>query len=119
MIITSRRRVGSFTMKHGMALGWLVMSVWQPGNAFAAEYTINQYKNLFAVKTVHVKTGDEIIFTNSDDHLHNLYSKSDAFKFDSRAMKPGAIYRLTPDKTGTIFIRCAIHPKMKVKVIVE
>ena len=61
----------------------------------------------------------EIVFKNDDDFTHNLYSKKGAATFDTGVMKPGQTFEVKLAKKGKFTVRCAIHPKMKLRVKVK
>jgi len=86
--------------------------------AYAADHTISQKGREFSESKITVKVGDSITFVNDDDITHNVHSAGGA-DFDLGAQKPGDKTSYTFDKAGTFKIRCAIHPKMKLKVTVE
>ncbi|NQV99613.1 MAG: cupredoxin domain-containing protein [Rhodospirillales bacterium] len=89
------------------------------GTSSAAEITVAQKDKKFTESKITVKVGDQITFLNEDDTTHNLYSKKGASVFDSSVMEPGAKYAIKVDKAGKFTARCAIHPKMKLRVTVE
>jgi len=88
------------------------------GHAMAGEIQVKQEKKNFSVKKLSAKVGDTIVFVNADSFTHNLYSKKVA-KFDSGVMKPSDVYKLKVDEAGKFTVRCAIHPKMKLRVTAE
>jgi len=85
----------------------------------ASEVVIDQQNKEFSEKSVHIKVGDSVKFVNKDDIVHEVHSDSDGNDFDLGAQKPGAETAHTFDKPGTVKVRCAIHPKMKLEVVVE
>lgn len=91
--------------------------------ALAAEIKISQKGKKFSgpgikSKKLKASVGDTLVFVNDDTTTHNLVSRK-GIKFDSGAMDVGAVYPLKLDKNGKITIRCAIHPRMKLKVTVK
>lgn len=86
---------------------------------FAKQHEIIQKGKKFNTKEISIKTGDELKILNMDDTTHHLMYKVDGKRI-SHKQKSG-------DPEGTKFIqkfvtvekltiRCAIHPKMKLKV---
>ena len=65
----------------------------------------------FAPKTVEVKVGQKITWTNEDAAPHTVTAKTGA-EFDSGTLAQGASFSFTPSKAGTIEYFCAIHPSM-------
>ena len=86
--------------------------------AAAAEIKVEQKDKKFAESKVTAKVGDTLVFVNADGFTHNLFSKKDV-TFDSGVMKPGDVYKLKLDAANKFRVRCAIHPKMKLRVEVE
>lgn len=86
--------------------------------ASAAEVVITQKAKKFDKKKVTISKGDSIKFVNSDSIAHNIHSRG-AGKFDLGAQKPGTSMSHVFAADGTFKIRCAIHPKMKLKVTVK
>ena len=87
-------------------------------NAAAADIKVEQKNKKFSDKKVSASAGDTLVFVNADDFTHNLFSKK-GVKFDSGVMKPGDVYKLKLDAAGKFRVRCAIHPKMKLRVTVK
>jgi hypothetical protein len=76
----------------------------------------------FKVEEVKLKVGDGILFKNRDIVNHNVSGKiSDETIFDVTLQEPGEKNdrKITLKKKGEYVVQCAIHPKMKLKVIVE
>lgn len=69
----------------------------------------------FSPKTLTVKKGTVVIWTNNDSVSHKI--KSDTFNSD--VLTPGQSFPFTFNNTGTFDYGCAIHPSMTGKIIVE
>lgn len=87
--------------------------------AFAAEFEVGQKDKQFTKKTLTVKVGDSVKFTNNDPFFHNVFSLSDLKTFDLGSYPKGQSKSVTFDKPGTYDIECAIHPNMQMKLKVE
>lgn len=87
--------------------------------AEADEITISQKGKAFSEKKVNVNVGDSISFVNDDDITHNVYSRSKGHKFDVGAQRPGTTVSHSFTAPGKVKVRCAIHPRMKLTVVVE
>jgi len=85
-------------------------------DAQAGDIKIVQKDKKFAPKKLSAKVGDTLVFVNQDGFTHNLYSRRGSAKFDSGVMKTNDVYKLKLDKAGKFTARCAIHPKMKLRV---
>jgi plastocyanin len=88
--------------------------------ANAGETAVDQKNLKFSVDSVSVKAGDTIKYHNSDDVNHNLnVVDSDDFAADQGIQKPGDSLAVKFDRAGTFTVKCAIHPKMKMTVVVS
>src|SRR5579863_1647590 len=81
--------------------------------AFAADHQIIQKDRAFSQTEITIKPGDKIVFQNSDDVTHNVFSITSGMEFDLRRQAPGASSTVPFDKEGVAEVRCSIHPKMK------
>ncbi len=88
-------------------------------NAIAAEVAVTQKGRKFSEKKIELSVGSSIKFINDDDVTHNIHSTTKGYAFDVGAQKPGQTIVHTFGKAGKVKIRCAIHPKMKIKVTVK
>jgi plastocyanin len=80
------------------------------------------YQNFDAnPKTITVKVGQKVTWTNMDSAAHNVTSTAapSGDKIASDAINPGATFSFTPKTAGTISYVCTFHPQMTgYKVIV-
>ena len=86
----------------------------------AAITTIDQQGQKFSVSSVTVAVGDVIQYQNHDDVTHNIMvidEQGDAT--DQGLQKPGEIIAPEFDHPGTYQVRCSIHPRMKMTVVVR
>lgn len=63
----------------------------------------------FNPKTIKVRVGDEITWTNEDTIVHNVTAESGA-DFKSGDLNQGDTFDFEPTKAGTIAYVCTIHP---------
>lgn len=89
------------------------------GPAVAADYTVTQKNKQFDKAELTVSAGDAVRFVNQDDHAHNVYSRSSGNTFDLGLQDPGTGESVVFSTPGTVNVRCAIHPKMKMTVTVK
>ena len=89
------------------------------GLASAEDIKINQADKAFVPQSVTVKAGDTVDFVNGDTVTHNVYTRGSPDDFSLGAMKPGEEKAVTLSTPGTYDVKCAIHPKMKMTVIVQ
>ncbi len=86
----------------------------------AAKVEIDQVGQKFDKTNLSLKAGDQIRFLNRDDTSHNI-NIIDAVDIahDRGLQKPGETIDVLFDKAGRFTVRCAIHPRMKMSVVVE
>jgi plastocyanin len=89
------------------------------GRAAADEFVISQKKRKFTPAVLVAKTGDTVVYLNDDRFAHNLFSESPGYEFDVRKQMPGDRHTITLNRKGVFEVRCAIHPRMKMKITVE
>ena len=89
------------------------------GTASATEIVVTQNDKEFSSESVDAAVGDTIVFRNDDKVAHNVHSTTAGHKFNLGLQKPGESAQLVLSEDGTIAIRCAIHPKMKITVNVK
>ena len=70
----------------------------------------------FAPKSVTVKKGQKVTWTNSDPAPHNVTSSDGTIK--SKDFTNGQSFTYTATKAGTFDYICTIHPQMKATLIV-
>jgi plastocyanin len=87
--------------------------------ARGADHEIDQKNRAFSRSEITIKPGDRIVFKNSDDFSHNVFSMTDGMEFDIRSQAPGDSKPVQFDKEGVVEVRCAIHPKMRLVVTVK
>ena len=70
-------------------------------------------------KEMTVKVGETIYLTNEEEkYVHNVYDNSDN-SWVLKKQAPSEVAAITFNAAGKHKLRCAIHPKMKIKVIVK
>ena len=104
-------------MKRTIIMSVLACLVALP--AAAADIEVKQDKKKFDTKAVTASVGDDIVFKNNDKVAHNVHSSNNGHRFDLGLQRPGESARLNLSTPGEFMVRCAIHPKMKVKVSVK
>jgi plastocyanin len=85
----------------------------------AAAHSVSQKGKAFAPATLAVKAGETLTFRNDDDVTHNAFSTSKGNEFNSKVQLPGNASSVTFKEAGTVDVRCAFHPKMKLTVVVS
>ena len=85
----------------------------------AASQTISQAERSFAPGAITVKAGDSLVFKNDDVVTHNAFSTSKGNEFNSKAQQPGQSATIALKTPGTVEVRCAFHPKMRMTITVQ
>lgn len=97
----------------------LLLTVSLAAGVAASQMSISQKGKKFSEKKIEVAAGTSIDFVNDDDITHNVHSSTKGQKFDLGAQQPGSTASHVFDKPGKLKVRCAIHPKMKMTVVVN
>lgn len=90
-----------------------------PGSALAENRIVEQRNKNFSPSEITVKVGDTVTFINRDKHTHNVYSRTKGHEFNFRSQKPGEKNAVELENYGTIKVKCAMHPKMRMKIVVK
>lgn len=85
----------------------------------AAALSVSQKGKSFEPAMLKAKVGDTLNFKNDDDVTHNAFSTSKGNEFNSKVQLPGSASSITFKEAGTVEVRCAFHPKMKLTVVVS
>lgn len=102
-----------------LAFGCVVILLSSVAAFAAAPLMVNQLHRSFSVRELHINRGDVVRFNNVDEFLHQIYIDSPTFKFSSSEQSPGQIVEVAFPVRGTFDVRCQIHPKMSMSVVVE
>jgi plastocyanin len=88
--------------------------------AQAATYTVVQRGLQLNKSSMTLAKGDQLIFTNDDDVIHNIhiFGPGEDEK-DLGLQKPKATLSYTFAKAGSYRVRCNIHPSIKMAVTVN
>jgi plastocyanin len=82
------------------------------------EHKVTQKNKEFSRTTLVIPPGDSVVVKNEDEVVHNLLSTSRGLKLN-KLLDPGDEVKIVFKAEGRTIIRCAIHPKMKLTVIVH
>lgn len=104
-------------MKYAYAI--VLATALVPSVASAGDIEVGQKNKQFSSQAVTASVGDTIVFKNDDGVAHNVHSTTNGHRFNLGLQKPGESARLELSDDGTIAIRCAVHPKMKMTVTVK
>jgi plastocyanin len=73
----------------------------------------------FIPRVIAVIVGTTVAFPNNDKTFHNVFSKSEAKKFDLGLYPSGQSRSVTFDKPGVVKILCNAHPNMEAYIVVK
>ena len=87
----------------------------------AASITVDQRGMSFSRNSASLARGDRLVFTNSDDVIHNIHilTPDDEIERNLGLQKPGVSLSYVFSKAGEFVVRCNIHPAMKIQVSVR
>lgn len=90
-----------------------------PGKAAIPNAQVHQRDLQFTPPLTVIKTGDTVEFPNNDKVFHNVFSFSEAAKFDLGLYKSGTTKSVTFRKPGAVNVYCNIHPEMisRIKIL--
>ena len=80
---------------------------------------IDQRDMKFVPRVLPVLVGATVDFPNNDKAWHNVFSTSDAKKFDLGLYPSGKSRNVTFDKAGVVRILCNVHPDMEAFIFVK
>ena len=84
-----------------------------------AKALIDQRELRFTPRVLAVLAGTTVEFPNNDKTFHNVFSTSEAKKFDLGLYAPGKSRSVVFDKPGVVRILCNVHPSMEAYVVVK
>ena len=96
----------------------VVIGICASGYSLAENHVVVQKDKVFDTSELTIKVGDSVIFENHDPNAHNIYSRSADNSFDSGSLDPNETITIKFENPGSVRVRCAIHPKMKIDIIV-
>jgi plastocyanin len=93
----------------------------QPANAQAgkAKAVVDQRDMKFIPRVTAVMVGTTVDFPNNDKTFHNVFSNSEAKKFDLGLYPSGQSRSVAFDKAGVVKILCNAHPHMEAYIVVK
>jgi plastocyanin len=80
---------------------------------------LDQRNMKFVPFVLPILVGTTVDFPNHDKNWHNVYSKSEAKKFDLGLYAPGKSRSATFDKPGVVRVLCNVHPSMESFIVVK
>lgn len=80
---------------------------------------VDQRELKFIPRVTAVIAGTTVDFPNNDKTFHNVFSNSEAKKFDLGLYPSGQSRSVTFDKAGVVKILCNAHPHMEAYIVVK
>ncbi len=80
---------------------------------------VAQRDKQFSLDRLEIQRGGVVRFPNYDPFFHNIYSLSPAKIFDLGSFPKGESREVKFDTPGVVEVRCAIHPGMKMTIVVK
>ena len=80
---------------------------------------IDQREMKFIPRVLAVMVGKTVDFPNNDKTFHNVFSTSEAKKFDLGLYPSGQSRNVNFDKPGVVRILCNVHPNMEAYIVVK
>ncbi|PXA98724.1 methylamine utilization protein [Nostoc sp. 3335mG] len=106
--------------KEWISIGCAVLALAGCISAIAAEtVTVVQHDRKFQTAEVNIAAGDTIRFTNEDPFIHQLFTQSDTFNFNTEEQATGVPLEVAFPVAGSFEVLCKIHPRMRLTVNVE
>jgi len=85
----------------------------------AKKVVMDQRDVQFFPRVLAVPVGSTVNFLNNDKTFHNVFSPSEAKKFDLGLYSPGRSRSVTFEKPGVVKILCHVHPHMEAFIVVK
>ena len=80
---------------------------------------VSQRDRKFAPDRIEFSRGSVARIVNDDKVTHHIYVDAPSLSFDSGEQPIGAIVDVRFDKAGNYDVLCAIHPTMRLRVVVK
>lgn len=87
--------------------------------ARGSKAAVSQREVKFIPRVLAVQAGTTVDFPNHDKVWHNVFSTSEAKKFDLGLYPPGKSRSVTFDKAGIVRLLCNVHPSMEAYIVVK
>ncbi len=91
----------------------------QISNLKSKKALMDQRELKFAPRVLAVLVGTTVEFPNNDKMFHNVFSTSEAKKFDLGLYAPSKSRSAKFEKAGVVKILCNVHPSMEAYVVVK
>jgi plastocyanin len=100
----------------GVGLAFLGLFALAAPTALAADAAVSIRDFAFSPRTVEIRVGESVTWTNHDSVAHTATGRNDAF--DTGLLEEGESYSVTFVRAGTYRYICTPHPNMTGTVVV-
>ncbi|WP_282610388.1 plastocyanin/azurin family copper-binding protein [Pelagibius sp. Alg239-R121] len=83
----------------------------------STNHMVTQTDKTFDSKELAVAVGDTVLFKNTDSIKHNILVEE--LRYNSGIQQPGGESAVVFDQNGRFVVRCGIHSRMKMIVVVD
>lgn len=83
------------------------------------ETIVEQKSRAFVPEKLEIKAGTTVTFVNADPFGHNVYSETPGGEFDLGLQAAGQRGSRAFAKAGSYDIRCRVHPRMRLELVVK
>lgn len=120
MISSRRLSAAALAPRTVLALAALAVMVL-PAVAWAAVLTVTQRNLQFSQSIISIHQGDTLSFANNDNVNHNISVRQPGGEDteDLGVQRPGKVVSFQFTSKATYSIVCSIHPRMRLKVVVN
>jgi plastocyanin len=95
------------------------VKVISKGELSKYSHVITQKDKSFDVEKLEIKVGESVVFVNGDLIVHNVFSRTETNDFNLKVQAPDSVNVVTFHRAGEVKVFCAIHPRMKMTIIVK
>jgi len=90
------------------------------GNIVYADVAFNHpKKHKFSNIFITLKPGDQVVFANRDDVVHNIKSVTPEYGVNIGEIEPGSNKIWVFNRTGVVDLGCTTHPEMTMTIFVR
>jgi plastocyanin len=116
--ILRRKSIGA-ALAAALLLATAVPPIGCAADAGDGAATVSQRRRQFSPNRVAIRRGSVVHIVNDDKVTHHVFVDAPGMSFDSGEQPIGTTVDLRFDKSGTFPVQCAIHPTMRLEIIVE
>lgn len=97
-----------------------IVTILSVTTVFAADVImVSQQDRKFSPDRIEFNRGSVARIVNDDKVTHHIYVDAPGMSFDSGEQPIGTMVEVRFDKAGTYDVLCAIHPTMRLRIVVK